>query len=951
LRERLTQRGLDAGSALGGVIPMVPLVPPALVQSTIRSALTYKGASLAATSLAKGAITMMFLAKVKFVCVVVLLCGAVGSGAGWMAQGAGTSPKEQPASPHANFVVKIAGSVQPKGSAVDLYGDPLPEGAVRRLGTVHLRAVGAMLALSPDGNTLVGVRGEGKYVSFWDVVSGKLKETRELPSRGDYRAVLSADGRQLVTSALSRNKSPEEWYMEVWDVLSGQLLHKLKVPGVNDVDRKAFSLDGNSLAAVGHDRDKHSIRVWDLTTGKETLTAVVRSADGSVLTNWNRYVTFTPDGKNLLASFAGSDVGIFCWDVVTGKPLWQNKKEGNDTPMPAFSADGKKLLSSAPPLDLASGKAVQLKNPPPLEWAKDGRILAVPDGRTLLVSGPEGVRVWDLVGGKEVRILAGAGDEMVLAPDGKTLITNNGSLQRWDLVTGKPLYPDNFDQGHCEEVVSVIFSADGKRLASAGADGSVRLWDAATGRPIHVWLAHPSRRRDGFSGGSAGTQALDMTPDGRWIVSAGSEERLRAWESVTGKEVCAIPLPERARNEFNVLVYHLRISPNGKTAMALFGAQGRSFMVGQARSGNDWLAQWDLQRGVLLAKRPVDTARSSSLSRDAKTLVLGQSVTNLDSAKELSKIEDDRRFYSTTRDPRDAISPDGSLIAGQCTQQKENGWISSAGVGVWETATGKKIAQFKTNNGACQLSFLPKMRLVAIDDYYAGVQFWDLVTGKVVATRKMPEGERSNTNHGSLASCLAFTPDGRNLATGHADGTILIWNLELPIPKSVRLTTEEIASLWSTLQDADAAKAWQAVWRLTDAPDDSVPFLRNSLKPVPGAPKDVTDPLLADLGSDVFVKREAANKLLKDLGFSAEPALRQRIDANPPLELRQRIEALLKIIGETTQPMTPEILQSLRGVAVLARVNSPQARQVLEGLTKGVDSAPLTAAAKGALGQ
>src|SRR5205823_12086569 len=128
-------------------------------------------------------------------------------------------------------------------------------------------------------------------------------------------------------------------------------------------------------------------------------------------------------------------------------------------------------------------------------------------------------------------------------------------------------------------------------------------------------------------------------------------------------------------------------------------------------------------------------------------------------------------------------------------------------------------------------------------------------TAKKVQTLKMPERIRATTTTGTYASCMAFTPDGRRLATGHSDGTILLWDLDLPAPPA-RLSAEEVAALWADLQDADTAKAWRAVWRLAESPEEVVPFLRGKVKPVAGAPADVTGPLLADLGSDVFAKRE-----------------------------------------------------------------------------------------------
>src|SRR5207253_2545187 len=93
-------------------------------------------------------------------------------------------------------------------------------------------------------------------------------------------------------------------------------------------------------------------------------------------------------------------------------------------------------------------------------------------------------------------------------------------------------------------------------------------------------------------------------------------------------------------------------------------------------------------------------------------------------------------------------------------------------------------------------------------------------------------------------SSLAFTPDGRRLATGYPDGTILLWDINLPTSQPTSLAVKDLDIVWEDLKGADAAKAWKAVWRLADSPDDVVPFLRNNVKPVAPAPEKVTRPLL-----------------------------------------------------------------------------------------------------------
>jgi hypothetical protein len=87
---------------------------------------------------------------------------------------------------------------------VDLSGDPLPKDTVMRLGTLRRRAVGATLAVSADGKSIVSVRA-GKGIRIWDAVTGELRQTRELPDEAWGPSVLSLDGRWLARVMLGRN--------------------------------------------------------------------------------------------------------------------------------------------------------------------------------------------------------------------------------------------------------------------------------------------------------------------------------------------------------------------------------------------------------------------------------------------------------------------------------------------------------------------------------------------------------------------------------------------------------------------------------------------------------------------------------------------------------------------------------------------------------------------------
>jgi hypothetical protein len=214
----------------------------------------------------------------------------------------------------------------------------------------------------------------------------------------------------------------------------------------------------------------------------------------------------------------------------------------------------------------------------------------------------------------------------------------------------------------------------------------------------------------------------------------------------------------------------------------------------------------------------------------------------------------------------------------------------------------------------------------------------------------MPEKVPSSTTSGSFASCLAFTADGRRLATGHPDSTILLWDLALPRPASTPLTAEELDALWRDLGGTNATKAWHAVWRLVDLPNDTVGLLRDRLKSVEPAPVELTRRLIADLDDSSFTQREKALRQLQELGPRAEPALREALRTNLSTEQKRRIDELLAALASPQRP-GPEALRALRAVSGLERNASPAARSLLAALAEGVPEARPTRAAKAALGR
>jgi hypothetical protein len=225
-------------------------------------------------------------------------------------------------------------------------------------------------------------------------------------------------------------------------------------------------------------------------------------------------------------------------------------------------------------------------------------------------------------------------------------------------------------------------------------------------------------------------------------------------------------------------------------------------------------------------------------------------------------------------------------------------------------------------------------RLLASPDANT-VHVWEVATGKEVRTFRGHRGEIPS---------LAFSANGRRLASGSTDSTVLLWELGPASRPAEPPGEKEVAACWDDLSGADAARAYDAIWRLAEAPAASVPFLRQHLRPVTEAEVKEISRFIEELGSDEFAAREQATRQLERLGPAAAPALRKALEKGAPLEVRRRIERLLEGLGG--QMATGEPLRTLRALAALEHANTAEARRLLQELAAGAAGAWLTQEAK-----
>jgi hypothetical protein len=198
------------------------------------------------------------------------------------------------------------------------------------------------------------------------------------------------------------------------------------------------------------------------------------------------------------------------------------------------------------------------------------------------------------------------------------------------------------------------------------------------------------------------------------------------------------------------------------------------------------------------------------------------------------------------------------------------------------------------------------------------------------------------------ADRLAFSPDNKLLVSGMDDTSALVWRLAPAAEQpAADLEPKVVRRLWDELAGEDAAKAYRAMWMLARSPSTSIPFLQANLQPAVAPDASTLAKLIKDMNSDRFVVRDQATRALEQLGELAEASLKQALDANPPLEARQRIQRLL---GNQDAPIKlPAKLRQIRAVEVLEYIGTPAAARLLERLTRGAPAARLTHEARDSL--
>jgi WD40 repeat protein len=616
----------------------------------------------------------------------------------------------------------------------DAYGDALPDHAIARLGTTRLWTSNYAyhLVYSADGRLLTGA-GAIDAVRVWDAASGRVvRRFSRLVSTPEQNGIadsvaLSSDGRSIALG--------DSGITFICAVSDGHVLRKLSITDkrgeLEAVTPLTFAASDRFLiTAVGEDR----VRIWDTQAGWSARDLQCKLNSELVSTSATTLATACADGT------------VRTWELPTGRELHRVAVSNGQPRSVALSRNGRWLAARS------TDRAIHVWNTATgsAQWSRrrgdqpgHNHVEFTPDERYLLATTDDALILLDAESGRESRRLRLSPAGFAISPDGKSLaLAYDDGVRIVDFASEK----DRFAYPRPGVIRALAFAPDGKTLAVAADE--LHRWDIATRREHHV-----------VSTGQLSVNSLRYSGDGTTLFAI-SKGEVRAWEPRTGRQVQSFRGGIREATS-------LAVSPNDQ--LIAVGGYGGEVALHRTDSGE--------------TVRKIGTAAQTfviEFSPDGKTLATvggGKLIFlwDIQNGRELRTFcgDEDSRFIAM------CVARDNSRIAGLDDRGVIHTWSQHTGRRLVRkesdiSRTAFALAETRYSN----IAFSPDSKHIAwttftMGDVNAVIRVVDATTG--VESKRF-------VGHEDSVDSIAFAPDGKALASGSADGTVLIWDLSAERP-------------------------------------------------------------------------------------------------------------------------------------------------------------------------
>ncbi|MDP6779241.1 MAG: WD40 repeat domain-containing protein [Candidatus Latescibacteria bacterium] len=597
----------------------------------------------------------------------------------------------------------------------DRLGDPLPDGALQRLGTTRLRGRIADLCYLPDGR---GILVSGRSVEIWDLAEGELQERNRVTESTLVSAVLRGDGKALLLA--DRSGSVLEW-----DVVGKGVLQSWST-NQSRLSRAHYSPDGTRVLTTGS--RPPTLKEWELASTRELVAITGRM-------HTFREGIYGPEGRTaLVGGSAGSGPILAHYSLSSGELLneWFKDYTAYSRTI-ELSHDGTRVLVGS------RHRAT--------EWLLDGyqrlgeytghhghavtSLAYCVDPDQILTGSRDGsIRRWNRQENKALlRWVPHADDvrRIAVSPEGKWVLSyGNGIVAETSLETGEPRL--QWDR-HRQAVQAATFMPDGRHVVSGSSDGTLRVWDVETGACLRT-----------ISGANLGAYAVAVSPDGSTIAAGCKDGIVREFGFKDGMLIREL---KGHRGYVRAMAY----TPDGTRLLS--SADDGSIRAWAAGDPDATSIYHGHHGGVL----------SIAVSGNGKHLLSGGRdgtvrLWDLETAGLLKTMEGHRSWVEAVAfsgKDKDAVSAgaDSRLLR-------------------WDLGTGQIASEMIHNGRVNALVCDPNGTRAYSGGEDRGVACWDMTSGSLV---------REMSGHGRAVQALALSPDGKTVVTASDDTTLLVWQV------------------------------------------------------------------------------------------------------------------------------------------------------------------------------
>jgi WD40 repeat protein/serine/threonine protein kinase len=549
------------------------------------------------------------------------------------------------------------------------------------------------LACSPDSKKLAFSNGSGP-VSFWDISGKSPKKLTPLTghTNNTFSIVFSPDGKRLAYSSTDNS-------IWLWDVSAEEpKLRRALKDHPELYHTLMFTPDSKRLICHG---SQDIIRIWNWSVTDNTEFIDLKLPGDQI---WS--VAVSANGKYLASACASGQGSL--WDLSAANPTQRVLRKTGASRV-AFAPDNKKLAIGD------SGGSIllwDLDGPEPVEKGilkahtqRPDTVRFGPDSKTL-VSTVKDVesKLWDIETKKELGALLG--NSPAFTPDGRRLLTTTGNaLRLWDVATGKEIKPLT---AHTGSLASVAFSPDDRSLLTASWDRTSRLWDVLSGTEsehfdlgqrtlnpvalfnpdgetiafatvdrVVLWDIRKKQAQYSLTPGGNSTLDLALSADGRTIATIQGASGVQLWD-IMGQRLVHLNSPNAHSAAFD---------PTG--TMVVSADEDKMLFLFDSRSGKE-LRRLDHRFGTA-------ALRAAFLPDGQRILAMGGST-----PLRCWQIDGKRQLWEVEGGPF-AISPDGKQLV----------VVSKEKLTLYDSASGQHIQHWQIAGPVHDVAFANDGRHIA----------------------------------------------------------------------------------------------------------------------------------------------------------------------------------------------------------------------------------------------